>query len=71
MSFCEKFASLRQILFNDPFPSPPYTELPFDQTMNFLKMAKINPLELHRSLKELLKTSHPEWLSSSGSGDEN
>ena len=56
---------------NDPFPAPPYTELPFDQIVNFLKMAKINTLKMHKSLKELIKTSHPEWLSSSGSGDEN
>ena len=67
MSYCDKFATERQLLFNDPYPAPPYTNLPFEQVVTFLKMAKINTLELQSSIKEMLKSSHPDWLSTSGS----
>ena len=71
MSYCDNFATLRQILFNDPYPQPPYDNLPLEQVLNFLRMAKINTLELPSSIKEMLKVNHPEWLGSSGSEDEN
>ena len=71
MSICNKFATLRQLLFNDPFPVPPYTDLPFEADVDFLRMARINTLELHSSIKEMLKSSNPDWLSSAGSEDEN
>ena len=65
MSFCEAFATLRQLTFNDPYPAPPYDKLPFEQVVNFLKFAQINTLELHNSIRELLEAHHPEWLSDS------
>ena len=70
LSYCDKFATLRQILFNDPYPAPPYDNLPFEQIVNFLKMAKVNTVELHSSIKEMLKTTNPDWLSSSESDGE-
>ena len=69
MSHCSKFATLRQILFNDPYPQPPYTNLSFEQVVNFLKMAKINTHELHSNIKEMLKAHHPDWLSQSDTED--
>ena len=37
MSYCDAFATLRQLTFNDPYPAPPYDKLPFEQVVNFLK----------------------------------
>ena len=70
MSICNKFATLRHLLFNDPYPAPPYTALPFEAVVDFLKMANVNTLELHSSIKEMLKSTNPDWLSSAGSGDD-
>ena len=70
MSICNKFATLRHLLFNDPYPAPPYTDLPFEAVVDFLKMANVNTLELHSSIKEMLKSTNPDWLSSAGSGDD-
>ena len=65
MSYCDAFATLRQLTFNDPYPAPPYDNLQFEQVVNFLKFAKINTLELFSSIRELLEARHPEWLSDS------
>ena len=71
MSHCNRFATLRQLCFNDPYPAPPYTNLQFEQIVNFLKFAKINTIELHSSVREMLRKSRPEWVSSSESEAEN
>ena len=71
MSICNKFATFRQLLFGDPYPAPPYTDLPFEAVVDFLRMANVNTLQLNSSIKDMLKSSNPDWLSSSGSGDEN
>ena len=65
MSYCDKFATLRQLFLDDPYPAPPYDSLPLEQVLNFLKCAKINTLELHSSIQEMLKANNPELLSDS------
>ena len=55
MSICPRLATIRQLVFNDPFPQPPYTDIKLIQLIDFLKIAKIPTLELPNSYKEFLE----------------